>query len=243
MVHLNCFFTPHCVHQNINRTFLVIFNLTIQNWHSEDDALLPCAENSLFTSILGLAVEVGRVSRGVGFVRGSFRLAIENIVGRDVDEQDIAAVALRGKFAGGFYIQTLDAFGVGRAFVGKAFSSTVDNRSWPSYSGVSAFSSTMPGLRTYLTSSNRVTTSSEFPKSTFLVIGGFARENPVLFRTSNSLGCGEGLIPVRTCSDNIPTIFLKSLDGLTTELASGTSDNDDFLGRSHILLADLNCSG
>lgn len=47
---------------------------------------------------------------------------------------------------------------------------------------------------------------------------------------------------VQTCSNNIPTIFLEGLDGLTTELASGTSDNDDFL-RIHFLLVGLNCSG
>lgn len=104
MIHLDCFITPHCIHQNIDRTFLVLFNLTVQHWHSEDDALLSCTENSLFTSILGLAVEVRRVGRGIGFVRGSSRLAIENIVGRDVDEQDVAAVALSRKFARGFYI-------------------------------------------------------------------------------------------------------------------------------------------
>lgn len=54
---------------------------------------------------------------------------------------------------------------------------------------------------------------------------------------------GGDLISVRTCSNNIPTIFLENSDGLTTELASGTSDNDGFLGRSHILLVDLNCFG
>lgn len=134
MIHLDRLLTPHCVHQNINRTFLVLFNLTIQHWYPKDNALLSCVENSLFTSILGLAVEIGWVGRGIGFVRGSVRLAIENIVGRDVNEQDIAAVALGGEFAGGFYVQILDAFGVGLAFIRKALSSTVDNCSWPSYS-------------------------------------------------------------------------------------------------------------
>lgn len=138
----------------------------------------------MFTSILGLAVEIGWVGRGIGFVRGSVRLAIENIVGRDINEQDIAVVALGGEFAGGFYVQILDAFGVGLAFIRKALSSTVDNCSWPSYSALS-FMSLMEQLKTYLTSSNRVTTSLGFPKSTFLVIGGFARENPICFRTSS----------------------------------------------------------
>lgn len=46
----------------------------------------------------------------------------------------------------------------------------------------------------------------------------------------------EVISVVQTCSDNIPSTFLKSLDDLTTELASGTSDNNSFLSRSHVFL-------
>lgn len=52
----------------------------------------------------------------------------------------------------------------------------------------------------------------------------------------------EVISVVQTCSDNIPPAFLKSLDDLTTELASGTSNNNSFLSRSHVFLCRINFS-
>lgn len=52
----------------------------------------------------------------------------------------------------------------------------------------------------------------------------------------------EVILVVQTCSDNIPPAFLKSFDDLTTELASGTSNNNGFLSRSHVFLCGLKFS-
>lgn len=108
MIHIDLllsFLVPHRVKEHIHRTFLALLHLPIQHWNPQHDTLLPCTQHGLFSSILGLAIEVWRIWRGVGFVGCCARLAVEDVVGGDVDEEGVAGVAFFGEAARGLNLR------------------------------------------------------------------------------------------------------------------------------------------
>lgn len=87
---------PNRVHQDVDGALGGHLGVAVEHGHAHhhSQTRLPSTlilrERSALAVELGLAVEVGRLGRGVGLVRRVARLAGEDVVGGDVDEEDVA---------------------------------------------------------------------------------------------------------------------------------------------------------
>lgn len=100
MIHLNPILPgliPNRIKEHINRTLLILLDLTIQHRNPKNHALLPCAKDSLFASQLSLPIEVWRVGRGVGLVRSCAGFPVENVVRGYVDQDYITVRTFLGE--------------------------------------------------------------------------------------------------------------------------------------------------
>lgn len=123
---------PHSIHENVDGTLSGDFCITVEDGDSQDDAealfagSLVGVEDGMLAVQLGLAVEVGGPRGRVGFV-GRFALfAREDVVGGDVDQEDVAVGTQLGQRRGGFDVELACTLGVLVDLVGKSVCSTVN---------------------------------------------------------------------------------------------------------------------
>jgi hypothetical protein len=113
------------IHEHIHRA-LLIPPLPVQHRHSQTDtpSFLALArkrrQHGLLALPLGLAVEVRRLGLVGDLVGRVARRAGEDVVGGDVEEEDVLCRAEVGEGARGGDVEGACAFGVAIAFVGEA---------------------------------------------------------------------------------------------------------------------------
>lgn len=99
------------VHEHVDRALGGGLCWAVEDGDAEHDAqallagALERLEGGGLAVELGLAVEVGRAGGGVGLVWGVPRLAGEDVVGRDVEEQDVPGGAEAREAAGGLDVE------------------------------------------------------------------------------------------------------------------------------------------